>query len=188
MNILDGLNDVQKKAVQHGDGPLLLLAGAGSGKTRVLTHRIAHLVREKGVSPMNILAVTFTNKAAEEMKNRLRDLIGPIQSGLLWVSTFHSACVRFLRGDIEKLGLKYNRNFTIYDSTDQMVLMKQVLQELQLDSKRFNAGAILSTISNAKNNLLDYENYAKTASGFFEQRASDAYKQYQLHLRENKDF
>jgi len=185
MNILDGLNDVQKMAIEHGDGPLLLLAGAGSGKTRVLTHRIAYLVREKGIPPMNILAVTFTNKAADEMKIRLRELIGPVQSGLLWVSTFHSACVRFLRGDIEKLNLKYNRNFTIYDTTDQMVLMKQVLDELKLDTKRFSAGAMISAISSAKNNLKDFESYAKSASGFFEQKVSDAYKQYQLHLREN---
>lgn len=185
MNILDGLNEVQKKAVQHVEGPILLLAGAGSGKTRVLTHRIAHLVREKGVSPMNILAVTFTNKAAEEMKNRLRELIGPIQSGLLWVSTFHAACVRFLRGDIEKLGMRYNRNFTIYDATDQIVLMRQVLDELKIDPKRINAGAIISTISNAKNKLLDYEGFSNTVGSFFEEKAADAYKQYQLHLREN---
>lgn len=185
MNIFDGLNDVQKKAVQHGDGPLLLLAGAGSGKTRVLMNRIAYLIKERGISPTNILAVTFTNKAAEEMKNRLRDLIGPIHSGLLWVSTFHAACVRFLRGDIDKLGLKYNRNFTIYDQTDQLVLMRQVLDELQIDSKRISAGSILGAVSNAKNNLLDYEDYSKNAGSFFEQKAADAYKQYQMHLREN---
>jgi len=185
MNIFEELNEVQKKAVQHGDGPLLLLAGAGSGKTRVLTHRIAYLIRERGISPMNILAVTFTNKAAEEMKNRLRELVGPIQSGLLWVSTFHAACVRFLRGDIDKLGLKYNRNFTIYDQTDQTVLMRQVLNELQIDAKRVAPGAILGAVSNAKNNLIDYENYAKNVGGFFEQRVADAYKQYQMHLREN---
>jgi DNA helicase II / ATP-dependent DNA helicase PcrA len=185
MNIFDGLNDVQKKAVQHGDGPLLLLAGAGSGKTRVLMNRIAYLIKERGISPTNILAVTFTNKAAEEMKNRLRDLIGPIHSGLLWVSTFHAACVRFLRRDIDKLGLKYNHNFTIYDQTDQLVLMRQVLDELQIDSKRISAGSILSAVSNAKNNLLDYEDYAKNTGSFFEQRAADAYKQYQMHLREN---
>jgi DNA helicase-2/ATP-dependent DNA helicase PcrA len=185
MDILDGLNEVQKKAVQHGEGPLLLLAGAGSGKTKVLTHRIAYLVREKRIPSMNIFAVTFTNKAAEEMKHRLRDLIGPVQSGLLWVSTFHSACVRFLRGDIEKLDLKYNRNFTIYDTTDQMVLIKQVLDELQIDTKRINAGAILSAISNAKNKLLDYESLANTVVSYFEEKVTDAYKQYQAHLRTN---
>jgi DNA helicase-2/ATP-dependent DNA helicase PcrA len=185
MNILDGLNEVQQKAVTHGDGPLLLLAGAGSGKTRVLTHRIAHLVRERGVSPMNILAVTFTNKAADEMKNRLKELIGPIQSGLLWVSTFHAACVRFLRGDIEKLGLKYTRNFTIYDQTDQTMLMRQTIKEMQIDEKRFSPGAVLNTISNAKSSLLDYEGYAKQSGGFFEERAAEAYKIYQLHLRQN---
>jgi DNA helicase-2/ATP-dependent DNA helicase PcrA len=185
MNILDGLNEVQKKAITHGDGPLLLLAGAGSGKTRVLTHRIAYLVRERGVSPMNILAVTFTNKAADEMKNRLKELIGPIQSGLLWVSTFHAACVRFLRGDIEKLGLKYTRNFTIYDQTDQTMLMRQTIKEMQIDEKRFSPGAVLNAISNAKSSLLDYEGYAKQSGGFFEERAAEAYKIYQLHLRQN---
>ena len=185
MNILDGLNEVQQKAVTHGDGPLLLLAGAGSGKTRVLTHRIAYLVRERGVSPMNILAVTFTNKAADEMKNRLKELIGPIQSGLLWVSTFHAACVRFLRGDIEKLGLKYTRNFTIYDQTDQTMLMRQTIKEMQIDEKRFSPGAVLNAISNAKSSLLDYEGYAKKSGDFFEERAAEAYKIYQLHLRQN---
>ena len=185
MNILDGLNEVQRKAVTHGDGPLLILAGAGSGKTRVLTHRIAYLIRERGISPMNILAVTFTNKAAEEMKNRLKDLIGPIQSGLLWVSTFHSACVRFLRGDIDKLGLKYTRNFTIYDQTDQLLLIKQCLKEMQIDEKRTPPGAILNTISNAKNNLIDFFEYEKKAGNFFEDQVADVYRIYQLHLREN---
>lgn len=185
MNILDGLNEVQKKAVTHGDGPLLILAGAGSGKTRVLTHRIAYLIRERGISPMNILAVTFTNKAAEEMKNRLKNLIGPIQSGLLWVSTFHSACVRFLRGDIDKLGLKYTRNFTIYDQTDQLLLIKQCLKEMQIDEKRTPPGAILNTISNAKNNLIDFSEYEKKAGNFFEDQVAKVYRIYQLHLREN---
>ncbi|MGB9597722.1 MAG: ATP-dependent helicase, partial [Candidatus Poribacteria bacterium] len=185
MDILKGLNEVQKKAVTHGDGPLLILAGAGSGKTRVLTHRIAYLVREKGISPMNILAVTFTNKAAEEMKNRLKDLIGPIQSGLLWVSTFHSACVRFLRNDIDKLGLKYTRNFTIYDQTDQMLLIKQCIKELNLDEKRIVPGAVLNTISNAKNDLIDFEGYEKKAGNYFEERVAQIYRVYQLHLREN---
>lgn len=185
MDILEGLNEVQKKAVAHGDGPLLILAGAGSGKTKVLTHRIAYLIRERGISPMNILAVTFTNKAAEEMKNRLKELIGPIQSGLLWVSTFHSACVRFLRNDIDKLGLKYTRNFTIYDQTDQMLLVKQCIKELNFDERRIIPGAVLNTISNAKNDLIDYERYEKKAGNYFEERVAQVYKAYQLHLREN---
>ncbi len=182
MDILEGLSEIQKEAVQYGDGPLLLLAGAGSGKTRVLTHRIAYLIQERGVSPTNILAVTFTNKAAEEMKNRLQDLVG-IMSSMLWVSTFHSSCVRILRDDIERLG--YSRNFTIYDGTDQMMLMKQVLNELQIDSKQVRPASLLNAVSNAKNKLLNYEAYANTVGSFFEQRAADAYKLYQRHLHEN---
>lgn len=185
MDILEGLNSEQKKAVMHGDGPLLLLAGAGSGKTKVLTHRIAYLISVRNVSPTNILAVTFTNKAADEMKKRLETLIGALNCALLWVSTFHSACVRFLRRDIEKLGLGYDRNFTIYDETDQMILIKQVMNELQIDSKQIRAGAILSAISNAKNDLIDYEAYSNKAIGYFEKRVSDAYKIYQQHLRKN---
>ncbi len=185
MNILEGLNEVQRKAVTHGDGPLLILAGAGSGKTKVLTHRIAYLVRERGISPINILAVTFTNKAAEEMKKRLNELIGPIQSGLLWVSTFHSACVRFLRANIEALGLKYTRNFTIYDQTDQMLLIKQCIKELDLDEKKIVPGAVLNTISNAKNDLIDFERYEKRSGNYFEEKVAQVYKTYQLHLREN---
>jgi DNA helicase-2/ATP-dependent DNA helicase PcrA len=184
MDILEGLSEPQKKAVQYGDGPLLLLAGAGSGKTKVLTHRIAYLIQERGVSPTNILAVTFTNKAAEEMKIRLQDLVGPLLSSLLWVSTFHSACVRILRRDIEKLG--YSRSFTIYDQTDQMTLVKQVLtDDLNLDVKQFRPGSILSAISNAKNKLLDHDAYANTVGSFFEQKVADAYKAYQRHLSEN---
>ena len=182
MDILEGLSESQRQAVQYGDGPLLLLAGAGSGKTRVLTHRIAYLIQEKGVSPTNILAVTFTNKAAGEMKTRLQDLVG-IMSSILWVSTFHSSCVRILREDIERLG--YSRNFTIYDATDQITLVKQVMGELQIDSKQVRANSILNAISNAKNKLLDYNAYSATVGSFFEQRAADAYKLYQRHLVEN---
>ncbi|MFC1717994.1 DNA helicase PcrA [Candidatus Poribacteria bacterium] len=183
MDILEGLSETQKEAVQYGDGPLLLLAGAGSGKTRVLTHRIAYLIQEKGVSPTNIMAVTFTNKAAGEMKERLEDLVGPLLSALLWVSTFHSGCVRILRDDVEKLG--YSRNFTIYDGTDQQTLMKQVMGELQIDSKQFRPAGLLNAISNAKSKLQDYDAYAGTVGSFFEQKAADAYKLYQRHLTEN---
>ena len=186
MDILEGLSEAQKKAVQYEDSPALAVAlsGAGSGKTKVLTHRIAYLIQEKGVSPTNILAVTFTNKAAEEMKTRLENLIGPLLSSLLWVSTFHSACVRILRRDIERLG--YSRSFTIYDQTDQMTLVKQVLaDDLNLDIKQFRPGSILNAISNAKNKLLDYDDYANTVGSFFEQKVADAYKLYQRHLSEN---
>jgi DNA helicase-2/ATP-dependent DNA helicase PcrA len=184
MDILEGLSEPQKEAVKYGDGPLLIFAGAGSGKTRVLTHRVAYLIQERGVSPTNILAVTFTNKAAEEMKTRLQNLVGPLLSSLLWVSTFHSACVRILRGDIEKLG--YSRSFTIYDGTDQMTLIKQVLNDdLKIDTKQFRPGPILNAISNAKNKLLDYDAYAGTVGSFFEQKVADSYKWYQRHLGEN---
>ena len=183
MDILEGLSEIQKEAVQYGDGPLLLLAGAGSGKTRVLTHRIAYLIQEKGVSPTNILAVTFTNKAADEMRTRLQDLVGPLLSALLWVSTFHSGCVRILRDDIEKLG--YSRNFTIYDATDQQTLMKQVMDELQIDSKQFRAMSLLNAVSNAKNKLQNYDAYAGTVGSFFEEKVADAYRLYQRHLSEN---
>lgn len=185
MNILDGLNPQQKKAVMHGDGPLLLLAGAGSGKTKVLTHRIAYLISVRNISPTNILAVTFTNKAASEMKNRLETLIGALNCALLWVSTFHSACVRFLRRDIEKLDLGYDRNFTIYDETDQLILIKQVMNELQIDDKRIRAGSIINAISNAKNDLIDIDAYSNKVGSFFEQRVSDVYKIYQQYLRKN---
>ncbi len=183
MDILEGLSEIQKEAVQYGEGPLLLLAGAGSGKTRVLTHRIAYLIQERGISPTNIMAVTFTNKASGEMKERLADLVGPLLSALLWVSTFHSGCVRILRDDIEKLG--YSRNFTIYDGTDQKILMKQVMDELQIDSKQFRPAGFLNAISNAKSKLQDYNTYAGTVGNFFEQKAADAYKLYQRHLTEN---
>ncbi len=185
MDILDGLNPEQKKAVMHGDGPILILAGAGSGKTRVLTHRIAYLIKARNVSPTNILAVTFTNKAADEMKSRLETLIGKLNCALLWASTFHSACVRFLRRDIERLGLGYNRNFTIYDETDQKNLIKQVMNELQIDDKNFSAGAILNAISNAKNNLIDYSAYSDKAGNIFERKVSDVYKVYQQYLHRN---
>jgi len=183
MDILEGLSDVQKEAVQYGEGPLLLLAGAGSGKTRVLTHRIAYLIQERGVSPTNIMAVTFTNKAAGEMKERLVDLVGPLLSSLLWVSTFHSGCVRILREDIEKLG--YSRNFTIYDGTDQKILMKQVMDKLQIDSKQFRPAGFLNAVSNAKSMLQNHETYAARVGNFFEERAASAYKLYQQHLTEN---
>ena len=182
MDILEGLNPVQREAVQHTEGPLLLLSGAGSGKTRVITHRIAHLIQEKEVSPFNILAVTFTNKAAEEMKNRLADLVG-LASRLLWVSTFHSTCVRLLRDGIDRIG--YKSSFTIYDDTDQLTLMKRILKEHKLKEGRVNPRAVLHTISSAKNELVDWQQYAQTTGTVYEETVARLYKDYQRHLVEN---
>ena len=140
MSIYDSLNPEQLAAVKHDRGPLLILAGAGSGKTRVLTHRIAYLISERDVSPYQILAITFTNKAAKEMKERVEKTVGE-QSQNIWVSTFHSTCVRILRRFIESLG--YDRNFTIYDADDQKTLMKDVLKQLQIDTKQMKEKAFL---------------------------------------------
>ena len=147
MSIYDTLNDRQKEAVLHTEGPLLILAGAGSGKTRVLTHRIAYLIEEKGVNPWNILAITFTNKAAGEMRERVDNLVG-FGSESIWVSTFHSMCVRILRRHIEALG--YATNFTIYDTDDQKTLMKDVCKLLEVDTKIYRERTLLSAISKAK--------------------------------------
>ena len=181
-DLLESLNPVQRKAVQHTEGSLLLLSGAGSGKTRVITHRIAYLIRHHDVSPYNILAVTFTNKAAGEMRSRLENLIGSI-SQHLWAATFHSTCARILRKDIERLG--YSRSFTIYDTADQLTLIKEILKRLQLRESDVHPKAILSTISKAKNELTTPEMYAKTVSDFFEERVELIYRMYQDSLREN---
>ncbi len=181
-DLLESLNPVQRKAVQHTEGPLLLFSGAGSGKTRVITHRIAYLIRQHNISPFNILAVTFTNKAAAEMKGRLEKLIGA-DSQLLWASTFHSTCARILRKDIERLG--YSRSFTIYDTLDQLTLIKEILKQLQLRESDVHPKAVLSTISKAKNELATPEMYAKTVSDFFEERVEQIYRMYQDRLREN---
>ena len=177
-DLLESLNPVQRKAVQHTEGPLLILSGAGSGKTRVITHRIAHLIRHHRVSPYNILAVTFTNKAAEEMRTRLDNLIGPSQ---LWVSTFHSTCAQILRRDIHHLG--YERSFTIYDTADQQTLIKELIKTLQL---RLNSpGAVIGEISRAKSDFVSPEEYTKRAIGFFEQSVAQIYPMYQDFLRTN---
>ena len=177
-DLLESLNPVQRKAVQHTDGPLLILSGAGSGKTRVITHRIAHLIRYHRISPYNILAVTFTNKAAEEMRTRLDNLIGPSQ---LWVSTFHSTCAQILRRDIHHLG--YERSFTIYDTADQQTLIKELIKTLQL---RLNSpGAVIGEISRAKSDFVSPEEYTKRAIGFFEQSVAQIYPMYQDFLRTN---
>lgn len=147
MDFLTGLNSEQKKAVTHTEGPLLILAGAGSGKTRVITHRIAYLISEKGVHPSNILAFTFTNKAAQEMKERIEQLIGELIEAI-WVGTFHATCVRILRRDAEKTG--FNRNFVIFDTQDQISLIQDCLRELDINDKLFPARFVQNEISKAK--------------------------------------
>ncbi|WP_423800463.1 DNA helicase PcrA [Neobacillus sp. SAB-20_R2A] len=181
--LINGLNPEQQKAVKATDGPLLIMAGAGSGKTRVLTHRIAYLIVEKRVNPYNILAITFTNKAAREMKERIAKMMGGAAEEI-WISTFHSMCVRILRRDIDRIG--FNRNFTILDSSDQQSVIKGILKEKNIDPKKFDPRAILGSISSAKNELIDPEEYAKTAGGYFEQVVSDVYEEYQKRLRKNQ--
>ncbi|WP_284141368.1 DNA helicase PcrA [Virgibacillus sp. LDC-1] len=182
-DLLKGLNKQQLEAVKHTDGPLLIMAGAGSGKTRVLTHRIAYLMEEKGVAPRNILAITFTNKAAREMKDRVGRLVGP-ESEYMWVSTFHSMCVRILRRDIDRIG--YNRNFTILDSGDQLSVVKQVLKNLNIDPKKFDPRAMLGQISAAKNELVTPEKFAEQVGDFYNRQVSNVYTAYQKILRKNQ--
>jgi len=179
--LLEELNASQREAVAAADGPVLVVAGAGSGKTRVLTYRIAHLIRDLGVSPYSILAITFTNKAAGEMKERVARLVGPVAEGM-WVSTFHSACVRILRREAPRLG--YRSSFSIYDDADSLRLVTIVVGDLDLDPKRFPPRAIRAAISNAKNELVDYESYAATDSGFYHEKVSDVYRLYQQRLVE----
>jgi DNA helicase-2/ATP-dependent DNA helicase PcrA len=181
--LLKGLNEQQQKAVKATDGPLLIMAGAGSGKTRVLTHRIAYLMVEKEVAPWNILALTFTNKAAREMKERIRGILGGA-SEEIWISTFHSMCVRILRRDIDRIG--FNRNFSILDTTDQQSVIKQILKDKNLDPKKYDYRAILGVISSAKNELITPEEYEKTAADFFTKIAAEVYKEYQKRLRKNQ--
>ncbi len=183
MSIYDTLNDRQKEAVLHTEGPLLILAGAGSGKTRVLTHRIAYLIEEKGVNPWNILAITFTNKAAGEMRERVDQLVG-FGSESIWVSTFHSMCVRILRRHIELLG--YDTNFTIYDTDDQKTLMKDVCRLLNVDTKIFRERTLLSAISRAKNELITPEEAVLQAGGDFSQKKiAEVYTEYEKQMRAN---
>ena len=183
MSIYDSLNDMQKEAVYQTEGPVLILAGAGSGKTRVLTHRIAYLIEEKGVNPWNILAITFTNKAAGEMRERVDQLVG-FGSESIWVSTFHSACVRILRRFIDRLG--YDTNFTIYDTDDQKSLMKEVCRYLQIDTKMYKERALLSAISSAKNEMISPEEYRLEAEGdFSRKKIAEVYAEYEKQLRAN---
>jgi len=182
-DLLTGLNKEQQEAVKHTDGALLIMAGAGSGKTRVLTHRIAYLLKEKDVSPRNVLAITFTNKAAREMKDRVNRLVG--QGGeQIWVSTFHSMCVRILRRDIDRIG--YSRNFTILDSGDQLTVIKQVLRNLDIDPKQFDPRAMLGQISNAKNELITHEEYSSKVGNFYERQIAQIYEGYQKMLVKNQ--
>lgn len=180
---LDILNEQQKEAVLQTEGPVLILAGAGSGKTRVLTHRTAYLIEEKGVDPYNILAITFTNKAAGEMRERIDNMVG-FGSESIWVSTFHSTCVRILRRYIDRLG--YDTNFTIYDSDDQKTLMKDICKRLDIDTKRFKEKMFLSVISSAKDELMDPVEFEMKAVGDFTKRKqAEVYREYQQALKMN---
>ena len=181
--LLTSLNDKQQEAVRHFEGPLLILAGAGSGKTRVLTYRIAYLIETHQINPYNILALTFTNKAANEMRERV-DQIVPYGSQNIWVSTFHSTCVRILRRYIDHLG--YERNFTIYDSDDQRALMKDICKHLNIDTKKYKEKTFLNAISSAKDKLITPEQYAdEVAKDYNKKIFGTVYKEYQKRLRHN---
>jgi DNA helicase-2/ATP-dependent DNA helicase PcrA len=182
MSLLNDLNPAQRKAVLETKGPLLVFAGAGSGKTRVLTYRIAYLIQEKGVAPWNILAVTFTNKAADEMKERVERLLGKSSKGT-WISTFHSACVRILRRHIEPLG--FQRNFVIYDKQDQERHLKTLMKELDLDSRMFHPRAIQSAIDQLKNEGITPDQYQPSQFNIFQKRLALVYQRYQEDLRRN---
>ena len=185
-DLLKGMNPEQARAVKTTEGPLLIMAGAGSGKTRVLTHRIAYLVVEKQVYPSNILAITFTNKAAREMRDRIDGLLGPGSGERMWVSTFHSMCVRILRRFVDRIGL--SKNFTILDSADQMTAMKRVLKELNLDPKQNDPRAMLGIIGNAKNECIDAIEFRKNSNpqNPHERTVADIYDRYTKKLRQNQ--
>jgi DNA helicase II / ATP-dependent DNA helicase PcrA len=179
-DLLAGLNPAQFEAVTHGEGPLLVVAGAGSGKTRVLTHRIAHLIAEHQVSPYQVLAITFTNKAAGEMRERIGRLVGPVAEKM-WISTFHSACVRILRRDAQRLG--YPSAFTIYDQADAVRLTGYVVRDLGIDPKRFPPRAVHAAISAAKNNGLDVHDFTERAQVIYDRKIAEVYAEYQQRLR-----
>ena len=180
--LLEGLNPQQREAVLHEGGPLLIVAGAGSGKTRVLTHRIAYLLAARKVHPGEILAITFTNKAAGEMKDRVSRLVGP-RAKLMWVSTFHSACVRILRREAKRLG--FTTSFSIYDQADSNRLMTLVCRELDLDPKQFPPRVLSFTVSNFKNELIDYETAMERAGNVRERTVAGAFAEYQTRLRQS---
>ena len=179
--LLAGLNGPQREAVEHGEGPLLVLAGAGSGKTRVLTHRIAYLLATGAARPGEILAITFTNKAAAEMRDRVGQLIGRSVRAM-WVTTFHSSCARMLRVDAERLG--YSKGFTIYDQADSLRMLKRCLTQLGVDPKRFPPRAIQTKISGAKNQLIDSDSYNESAQNEFEEIVAEAFPLYEKRMRE----
>ena len=179
--LLVDLNEPQRRAVEHGEGPLLVIAGAGSGKTRVLTRRVAYLVATGQARPSEILAITFTNKAAEEMRERVEELVGGV-SKLMWVMTFHSACARILRANAERLG--YKRSFTIYDEADSLRMLKRCMEECEIDPKRFTPRSIRAAISGAKNRLEDSTDYAERQASFFEEQVADAYALYERRMVE----
>ena len=181
-SLLTGLNKEQQQAVQHTEGPLLILAGAGSGKTKVLTVRIAHLLAQ-GVNPYEILAITFTNKAAKEMKSRVEGLVGDV-ANRIWLSTFHSFCAKFLRFELDNF-LGYNSNFTIYDTSDSQAVIKAALKALNLDDKYYPVGAMIGSISDAKNKLLFASDFRKQARDFYQQKVADVYEYYERELRKN---
>ncbi len=183
IEILEGLNDKQYEAVIHTEGPCLVIAGAGSGKTKVLTHKIAYLIKEKNVAPWNILAITFTNKAANEMKERVEKLIGDAAKDM-WIGTFHAICVRILRRYIERLG--FDRSFIIFDTSDQRTLIKECLKTLNIDDKLFNDRAVAAEISNAKNEMLEPKAYSTKYSGDYrKEKIASIYELYQRKLKEN---
>ncbi|HEY4670364.1 MAG TPA: UvrD-helicase domain-containing protein, partial [Tepidiformaceae bacterium] len=179
-SILDGLNEPQRAAVTHGEGPVLILAGPGSGKTRVITHRVAYLVRERRVAPWRILAVTFTNKAAREMRARSAHLLGE-DAASLHMGTFHSMCARWLRIDGRAIGI--NPDFVIYDDGDQVALMKRILEALSVDPRRFSPRAVLSAISSAKSDMIGHEEYARRVTDYFGEVVARAYARYDEALK-----
>ncbi|HXF35326.1 MAG TPA: UvrD-helicase domain-containing protein, partial [Candidatus Acidoferrales bacterium] len=178
----EALNDVQRAAVLHADGPCLIFAGAGSGKTRVLTHRIGHLLNAKNVFPDRILAVTFTNKAAGEMKIRLEQMVGDLARDL-WAGTFHSICVRILRRDGRKIGIA--SNFAIMDETDQRQIVREILHDLDFDERQVSPGAALGEISKAKNQLLSPDEYESRNTSFIGERYATVYREYERRLAES---
>ncbi len=182
-SILQGLNKQQKQAVQCTEGPLLVVAGAGSGKTSVLTRRVAYLIEEKNVAPWNILAITFTNKAATEMRERVQKLLGPVAESI-WMSTFHALCVRILRRDADKI--EYSKNFSIADSAEQLTLVKRIQKEFNINPKMYDPKAILATISNAKNDLMDPDAFEMQAKSPFEKVTAKVYREYQRRLKRDQ--
>jgi len=183
MDLLEGLNDKQKEAVISTEGPCLVIAGAGSGKTKVLTHKIAYIIEQNEIKPWNILAITFTNKAAKEMKERITNLIGDISNDM-WIGTFHSICIKILRKYIDRIG--YNSDFVIFDTSDQKTLVKQCIKSLNLDDKIFTERSVLSEISNSKNEMLTPVQYSLRTNGEIrKEKIAKVYEMYQRKLKEN---